>query len=164
MTIDGTAGVTFPDASVQAKAVPAAPQSMVRLNTANGYGSTNTKIRRFTTTVTNQGTDITYTDSATLGASFTINTSGVYAITWSDNFANAEVLGITNNADAGTLSVRSCAIANVYATSASAGANFEVICSVTAYLPAGTVLWPRTNGAFAAGTSTAATFVLSRAA
>ena len=41
-------------------------KSMVRLNTANGYGSTNVCIRRFTNVVTNQGSDITYVDSATL--------------------------------------------------------------------------------------------------
>ena len=53
------------------------PLSYVRLNTANGYGSTNTKIRRFTNIVNNVGTDITYADSATLGNTFTINANGV---------------------------------------------------------------------------------------
>ena len=38
--------------------------SMVRLNTSNGYGSTNVKIRRFTNIITTQGSDITYVDSA----------------------------------------------------------------------------------------------------
>lgn len=46
----------------------------------NGQGSTNTEIFRFTNIETNVGGDITYADSATLGASFTINTAGVYAL------------------------------------------------------------------------------------
>lgn len=77
----------------------AAPvQSMVRLHTGNGYGSTNTVIRRFTTTLVNQGSDITYADSATLGATFTINASGVYAISFSDsNNVGPSVVGISLN-------------------------------------------------------------------
>lgn len=53
---------------------------MVWVTTGNGYGSTNTKIRRFTTTLTNVGSAITYADSATLGATFTINETGIYNI------------------------------------------------------------------------------------
>jgi hypothetical protein len=77
-------------------AVPVFP-SMVRLNTANGLGSTNTTVRRFTNVVTNQGSDITYADSATLGASFTINTAGVYSINYSDAGASGTAIGITLN-------------------------------------------------------------------
>ena len=71
------------------------PQSMVRLNTSNGYGSTNTLIRRFTNIVTNQGSDITYADSATLGGSFTINTTGVYAVSHTD--AGTSCCGLSLN-------------------------------------------------------------------
>jgi hypothetical protein len=67
VSLDGTGQPTFPKQPLVTLA-----QSMVRLNTANGYGSTNTAIRRFTNVVTNQGTDITYADSATLGTTFTI--------------------------------------------------------------------------------------------
>jgi hypothetical protein len=87
IVLDGTAGVTTPAASVVGAttlgSIPTviAVPSMVRLHTGNGYGSTNNKIHRYLTTVTNQGSDITYADSATLGATFTINTNGVYAIT-----------------------------------------------------------------------------------
>ena len=77
-------------------AVPFFP-SMVRLNTPNGVGSTNTYVRRFTNTVTNQGADITYADSATLGASFTINTTGVYAISYTDNGSGIAAIGLTLN-------------------------------------------------------------------
>ncbi len=55
--------------------------SEVTLTAGNGNGSVNTAIARFTTPQRNVGNDITYADSATLGASFTINTPGLYAIT-----------------------------------------------------------------------------------
>jgi hypothetical protein len=42
------------------------------LNTVNGYGSTNTCIRRFTNLTNSIGSDVLYQDSASLGASFTI--------------------------------------------------------------------------------------------
>lgn len=53
----------------------------VVVHTGAGFGSTNTAIRRFSTALVNTGTAITYADSATLGASFTINESGTYSIT-----------------------------------------------------------------------------------
>lgn len=58
--------------------------SAVRVYGGNGFGSTNTSVRRFTNLADNFGTDITYTDSATLGASFTINTSGLYDISFTE--------------------------------------------------------------------------------
>jgi len=61
-----------------------APRSEVTVDTGNGYGSTNTRLRRYSNIRKNIGSDITYADSATLGASFTINTAGIYAITASD--------------------------------------------------------------------------------
>ena len=123
------------------------PQSMVRLNTANGYGSTNTAIRRFTNTVTNQGADITYADSATLGASFTINTAGVYAIEWGDQFTGASFMAITLN---------DTAVGNagsMLASSSSIAANFPGGVSWTGYLAAGSVV--RAACGTASGTATA---------
>ena len=49
-----------------------------------GYGSSSTSVRRFQTTVVNTGTAITYADSASLGATFTINTTGMYAVSYTD--------------------------------------------------------------------------------
>ena len=54
--------------------------SQVRLNTGNGHGSTNIKIRRFSNVVENLGSDISYVDSATLGGTFTVNSDGWYMI------------------------------------------------------------------------------------
>jgi hypothetical protein len=69
-----------------------AENSMVRLHTANGYGSTNTVIRRFSTVVDNVGSAITYTDSATDGASFLINEDGVYTLSNTDNASGVSFL------------------------------------------------------------------------
>ena len=115
-------------------------QSMVRLNTANGYGSTNTAIRRFTTAVTSQGTDITYVDSATLGASFTINAAGVYSISYSDQFNTASSLGITLNTISPSTGVTGVAAAQILAAATSAGPNYGINCSWTGFLPAGSVV------------------------
>lgn len=72
-------------------------QSMVRLQTANGVGSTNTRIPRFSTVITNTGSDITYADSATLGSSFTINVTGVYSVSYSTSFSAVEQFGLSLN-------------------------------------------------------------------
>jgi hypothetical protein len=60
---------------------------IVTVHTGNGHGSSSTKIRRFTTAMTNTGTAITYADSATLGASFTINEDGFYELFYADSRA-----------------------------------------------------------------------------
>ena len=54
------------------------------LVTGNGFGSTNTNIRLFTTVARNVGTAITGANSATLGASVTINEAGIYSVFYSD--------------------------------------------------------------------------------
>lgn len=140
-------------------------QNMVRLNTANGYGSTNTKIRRFTNTVTNTGSDITYADSATNGASFTINTSGVYAISHTDQFTTGGGhAGISINSNQLTTNIVSITASHIGATGYIANANETVCASVTLYLTAGDVVRCHTNGE-AAGTLTNATqFCITRVA
>lgn len=75
-----------------------AENSMIRLHTGNGHGSVNNKIRRFSTTVADLGNAITYADSATDGASFTINEDGVYMISYSDFYsASDSFLGLSVN-------------------------------------------------------------------
>jgi len=119
--------------------------SFVKLNTANGYGSTNTKIRRFTNTVTNQGSDISYADSATLGASFTINTSGNYSINYFDNYSASDGIIITLNDSAPTGTPVLTDILNI---SVSNAANASVGTSWTGYLASGSVIRARSyNGA-----------------
>lgn len=121
--------------------------SMVRLNTDNGYGSTNTAIRRFLNVVVNQGPDITYTDSATLGASFTINVSGVYAMSFNGSFNAAGNIGLSLNSTQLTTNIISINVNDRLAASDSAAANGMGLCAWTGYLPAGSIVRPHTGGA-----------------
>lgn len=121
--------------------------SMVRLNTANGYGSTNTKIRRFTNTVVNQGADITYADSATLGASFTINTSGIYGVSYMECFNAGAWTGLSKDTTVPTTSWPSIPIAEQLAGSSTTVSGQGAIAAWTGYLPAGSVIRPHTDGA-----------------
>jgi hypothetical protein len=121
-------------------------QSMVRLNTANGYGSTNNKIRRFTNVVVNQGTDITYADSATLGASFTINTNGVYALQYNDQFTTNTEVGWSLNSTQLSTSILSITQADILCINDSQSANNMGCASVTVYLAVGSVVRCHTSG------------------
>lgn len=119
-------------------------RGMVRLNTANGYGSVNTAIRRFTNLVTNQGTDISYADSATLGASFTVNAAGTYTISYTDQLAGVGTVGLSLNDPNLTAAIGSSTPAAVLAATTIAAANYASGCSWTGCLPAGSVV--RVNG------------------
>ena len=81
----------------------------VVVTTGNGHGSTNTKIRRYTTTQSSVGSAITYADSAGNGASFTINTAGLYAIRMTDR---SMTFGISLNSAELTTDVNSITAAN----------------------------------------------------
>lgn len=140
----GNAGATTQDlihidASGNVALNKTASQSMVRLNTANGYGSTNTHIRRFTNVITNQGSDVTYADSATLGASFTINTAGVYSIMYSDSFSSNTTAGISLNSTQLSTAMASITLSDVLAIAFQA-TNAGLITSWTGFLPAGSVV------------------------
>lgn len=80
----------------------------------NGAGSTNTRIRRFTTILTNVGSAITYADSSTLGASFTVNEAGVYAIIFTDVLGTGSPItfGASVNSAQLTTSIESINVAN----------------------------------------------------
>lgn len=66
-----------------------------------GHGTTNTKIRRFSSVVTT-GTAITASDTSAQGYSFLINEEGLYGITYSDKQgAGADQFGVSLNAAGG---------------------------------------------------------------
>jgi hypothetical protein len=83
--------------------------SAIEVNTPNGFGSTSTSSRRFSTVATNVGTDITFTDNATYGSYFTVLTSGIYHIGAYDrsNSSTTSVIGYLSKHvtvdDAGTV-------------------------------------------------------------
>ena len=150
ITLNGTSGITNTDNST----IPAtATRSMVQLYQANGQGSTNTAIRRFSTTITNVGSDITYADSATLGASFTINTNGVYAINYSDQFNGAGQVGLSLNSSQGSTSIASITDTNRICITNTYTSNVNAIASATLYLPSGSVVRPHSIAGTANGSS-----------
>lgn len=81
-------------------------KSMVRLRNTNGWGSTRTKIRKWTTVDTNTGSDLTLTQSSTNGDEVLINTAGTYAISYTDDFNGQAVGGITLNGTEYTTSIQ----------------------------------------------------------
>lgn len=125
-----------------------APRSEVYVSTGNGFGSTNTKIRRFTTISKNIGQAIAYADSATLGASFTINEDGVYSVSYTDYLSSGgHDVGISVNATALTTNIAGLNYAQGFRGYVHTGIGDEVICfSRTYQLSAGDVVRPHTNG------------------
>lgn len=154
MVVDATGRVTFPVNTV----------SMVRLNTANGYGTTNIKIRRFLNIVTNSGTDISYTDSATLGSLFTINTNGIYSIHYDDQFDINAWVGISLNTTTPTIQVQNIASSELLTTASTAAASYGASCSTTVYLPAGSLIRAHTSGNGSGGNTWACHFTIIRVA
>jgi hypothetical protein len=143
----------------------AAPvQSMVRLHTSNGYGSTNTKIRRFSTVLTNIGSDILYADSATLGATFTVTAPGVYAISYVDNFStNGNNFGLSLNSTELSTDVGSIAAADVLLTGYIPDNGPRHNLAITVYLRAGDVVRAHTSGT-ASGLPSLCYFAMTRVA
>lgn len=141
---------------------PTAINSMVRLNTANGYGSTNTKIRRFTNTVTNVGSDITYADSATNGASFTINTAGVYAISYNDQFSGGGYIGISVNSSQLTTSIESITVSDIAAVAYMANSNAPVFVGCTLRLAVNDVIRAHNSGSVTGAVPNACQFTITR--
>lgn len=141
-------------------------QSMVQLNTngaaAAGYGSTNTAIRRFANVAVSQGTDITYADSASLGASFTINVSGVYAISHSASYGSTNLnAGISLNSTQLSTDPTGVNAANMLAISGNNAVNGATNSSWTGYLASGSVIRPHGNPSANTG-STPSQFSITR--
>lgn len=136
-------------------------RSMVRLNTSNGYGSTNTRIMRFVNTVQNIGPDITYTDSGTDGASFTVNSDGVYSISYFDNFNGARFMGLSLNSSELTTNIESITLSAVLGYVLTTGASEPSGVSTTVYLTAGSVIRAHTD-AGVAGTASRTFFTMTR--
>ncbi len=122
-------------------------ENSLRVTTGNGYGSTATKIRRFTTIEEHIGSAISYTDSSTDGASFTINTSGLYTISFSDCFGGGANLGVSRNASSLTTDVASLAVGERLAIEGTSGGSEPASFAITKYLNAGDIIRPHTDGA-----------------
>jgi len=120
--------------------------SILHLTTGNGHGSTNTKIRRFTTTTTNTATaDITYADSATLGGSVIVVVSGLYSIYLKDIDPAGGVFGVSKNSNQLTTSFASITESHKLIP-VSLSTETHGIGSRTCYLAAGDVIRAHTDG------------------
>lgn len=162
--VAGTTTITMPAVTGTMVVLPTTV-SMVQLYTGNGQGSTNTAIRRFTNTITNTGTDITYADSATLGSTFTINTNGIYAIAYGDSFNGAGQLGLSLNSTQLSTSIASITSTDRIAFSSTSAANINAMVSATLYLPASSVIRPHSVAGTANGATPAlSTFLIVRVA
>lgn len=84
-------------------------------HTGAGHGSTNTAIRRFTTTQINVGNVVTFVDSSTDGSSFTINKRGIYSVIFVNGVNASGVYGISKNSNQLTTSVASITVAHLLA-------------------------------------------------
>src|SRR5215471_16225278 len=76
--------------------------SEISVNTGNGFGSVGVYARRFLNVDVATGSDITYTQDATNGDSFSINTTGIYAISDTDFSWLADTFSISLNSDPAT--------------------------------------------------------------
>jgi hypothetical protein len=127
------------------------PQGEVRLTTGNGHGSTNTKIRRFSTQVRNTGTSITYAENSATGASFTINEAGIYTISYHDRHTTLDNYGISLNSSELTTNILSITAADILAQDVLDSNGSGV--SVTVRLAKDDVIRPHTGGLVANATA-----------
>ncbi|MCA0214507.1 MAG: hypothetical protein LCH79_15185 [Proteobacteria bacterium] len=119
----------------------------VVVHTGNGHGSTNDKIRRYTTTQTNTGTAITYADSAANGASFTINQPGFYECYMQDSASAGNPLyGISVNSAQLTTDISSITAASRFGLARAATTNFGTPLTRVLRLVIGDVVRPHTDG------------------
>lgn len=121
------------------------PRSEIAMDTGNGHGSSNTTVRRFANSRVSTGSDITYATSSTLGDTFTINTAGVYSITYCDanSAAGDTAFGVTVNGSALTTNINNITYAQGKRTisfTRNGGANYAFCCSVTLILAVNDVI------------------------
>lgn len=135
--------------------------SSVRLNTANGYGSTATKIRRFSNIADNLGSAITYTDSPTLGASFVANEDGIYEISYTDSAATSTYFGLSKNASSLTASISATPVSERLAIEYLDTSTAASSVAWSGYLSKNDVVRPHADGA-AAGTNAFSIFTISK--
>lgn len=132
--------------------------SEVFLTDGNGRGGTDTGVRRFLNTTINTGSDITYADSSTLGATFTINTTGRYCMTYSDIYiASGNGASITKNSTALTAAYPSVQSEKIGVTTSSAISGATMI-AATSNLTSGDVIRCQSDSGFSsAGNQTIVT-------
>lgn len=120
---------------------------VVTVTTGNGHGSTNTKIRRFTTAQENVGSAILYSDSAANGATFTIAEAGMYEVYYNDQ-RNGGVcnVGVSLNSAQLTTNIESITAADRKAWLLATATNLPVCMTRVLRLAPGDVICAHTDG------------------
>ncbi len=159
-----TAGTWATSPSEIALAPFSAPSSLnsVWVYGQNGYGSTNTKIMRWTTIGRNVGTAITPTQSGTNGDSFTINEDGDYIMNLHLQFTGANQMGVSLNSTQLTTNVFSITAANRLASVNCPSANVAGCVGVCYYLTAGDVIRVHTDGSAVGVNTSVDSFFISK--
>jgi hypothetical protein len=112
----------------------------------NGHGSTDNRIRRFSTATT-VGTAITHAETGVVGSTFTVNQNGLYHISYSDGYSVGTTQhGITVNSSSRTTNISSLTAPGVLAIAACPGANLYANASAVVRLQAGDILRAHTQG------------------
>jgi hypothetical protein len=152
----GNLNLSFQEQDISVSVTNTLPQfsesdSCVRLDTANGYGSTGTKIRRFSNVRDNIGTDIEYLDSATNGASFTAKSSGIYMISYSEQSTlnTTPRIGLSKNASSLINNIDDISANERLAISSDEGgssASKYMSVSWQGYLQSGDIIRPHSSG------------------
>lgn len=124
----------------------------ITFNTSNGYGSTNTTIRKFTTMTDNGHGHITGANDAADGASVTINTPGLYYMNYMDSLASATSYGISRNS---TATIGSVSLTDRLAHTEASAAQTQFI-SALRWLNAGDVIRFSVGGAIGVDTASRA--------
>lgn len=131
--------------------------SIISVGTHGGFGSTNTKIPYFTTTITQQGLDITYQTSTANGDSYTVATRGMYFISFSYPGSATASCGVSLNSSQLTTNVQSITAADRLCLAQSGDTACH--CSWAGILSANDVVRPHTQGN-ATGTAAVARFTI----
>lgn len=113
--------------------------SSVVVTGGNGYGSSSTGVRRWSTIQHSAGSDITYSDSATLGGKFVINTSGTYAMHINDVCVSGVQMSPYISLNASTFTVGLNSPIGLQSINSST-TNSPTVTGLTYYLPATSVI------------------------
>jgi hypothetical protein len=152
--------VTNPTQIVVGKPARTTQGSSVSLNTGNGHGSTNTKVRRFTNS-TVVGSAIVRATSSTAGDSLTVAEDGFYTMRYLDyNSGGNGVHGFSINSAQLTTNLQDITAANRLAAQLTPTTTVPNTASVTLWLVVGDVIRPHTNGSVDATTN--AVFVMTK--
>ena len=156
--------VGFGLATPTAAGLAVKPNSYIRINDSNGFGSTDTKIRRFSNEVANVGTGITRASTAANGDTFTINESGVYAISYTDGFNSATTIsmGISLNSTELTTDIGSISADDRLGVAGAFPVNSFRNVSWTGPLVIGDIIRPHGQTVGAGGTTEKSTFTITQ--